>query len=148
MDQRPSGLYRVRWIRGRTELWGFSLEREDGTRVMSLCSYYYSQQEMEDAIVWVRANAARIEMAHFKGRPPRPAANRRRLRRPLPTLSWFWLTDDSGKVILTSLPYESEQEAEEAMAWVRTVAPHAEVRIENPPTSAYLAWRRQSRELP
>jgi uncharacterized protein YegP (UPF0339 family) len=148
MDQRPSGHFQVGWIRGRTELWGFKLERDDGKRVMSCCSSWCSQHEMEEAIAWVKANAARVEMARFKGRPRRPPVNRRRPRQPLPTRWVFWLTDERGKVVLSSLPYESEEEAEEAIAWVKTVAPHAEVRIENPPTPPYLAWRRQPRELP
>ena len=147
MDQPSSGHIQVYWIRGRDEVWYFRLMGEDGKTVMGSYSYA-SQQEMEEAIAWVRANAARVETLRYNGRPSRPPANRRRPQLSLSPGWIFVLPDDNGKVVLISRPCDSEPEAEEAMAWVKAVAPHAEVRIENPPTSEYEAWRRRPRQIP
>lgn len=137
----------MHWIRGRTELWGFTLRREDG-KIVTGSGGYYSQEETGEAVAWVRANAGRVEMLEDKGRPRRPPANRRRPRLPTPRRWFFVLYDDSGKVALMSRPCESEQEAEETMLWVKAVAGHAVVHIKNRPTPEYEAWRRRPRQLP
>ena len=89
---------------------------------------YDSQHEMNEAIVWARTNAGRVEILQAKGRRPRPPANRRRPRPPVPQRWIFALADDNQKMVLISHPWDSEQEAEEAMAWVKAVARRAEVR--------------------
>jgi uncharacterized protein YegP (UPF0339 family) len=146
MERSSTGYFEVHWIGGRSEMWSFRLNREDGKTVMASYSYD-SQEEMEEAIAWIRANVGRVGVPRAEGRPPRPPANRRRPRPPLPDRWWFSLADDNGKVVLMSRPCDTEQEAEAAMAWVKAVAPHAEVRIENPPTPEYETWRRRPREL-
>jgi uncharacterized protein YegP (UPF0339 family) len=147
MDEPSSGHFQVYRIRGRNELWHFRLARGEGKTIMDSSSYG-SQQEMEEAIASVRANAGRVEILKDKGRPRRLPANRRRPRVPLPPAWIFVVPDDNGKVVLISRPCNSEQEAEEAMAWVKAVAPRAEVRIDKPSTPEDEAWRRRPRKLP
>ena len=108
---------------------------------------YDSQHEMNEAIVWARTNAGRVEILQAKGRRPRPPANRRRPRPPVPQRWIFALADDNQKMVLISHPWDSEQEAEEAMAWVKAVARRAEVRtLGSRRRRAYEAWRRLPRE--
>lgn len=147
MGEDSSGYFEVQWIGGRNESWGFWLKREDGKRVANGggCD---SQGEMEEGIAWIRANVQRVEILQDKGRQRRPPSNRRRPRLPMPQRWRFWLTDSNGKAIMMSLPCDSEEEADEAMEWVKTVVPHAEVRIVKPPTPEYEARRRRPRDLP